>query len=120
MGTEDFDVDGDFAGNTFTVPATGYYLVAAQIRTADSLGVAKNMQPAILVGNPVTGSGDIVSKGYYRNTGTIATLAAIPLSDILYLTAGHEVEFWVYHNHGSNLDFASITGSTYMSIYRIA
>ncbi len=113
LGTEDFDIGGNFATSTFTAPADGYYLVIGRIGTFDGLGAGAALYTRLYV-NSVN-----VSTVYVRNSGTAASVISGVNVDILFLESGDTLELYVFHTHGSNRELNTVDW-TNMAIHRLS
>lgn len=100
---EDFDVGGLFdvatAPTKFTAPSNGYYLVTSTIRF-DNTTTTGYRAARILV----NGTGDIALVKHPGGAGD-----GIPISQVVYLTAGDYVEIYVWQDSGGSVDILADT-----------
>jgi hypothetical protein len=111
LGTENYDLGGNFASSKFTVPAGGggtYDVKGAVFLT--SMEAAKYMQAMIYVNGAVVATG-ITSEATAGGYGTSF------VADTLRLAATDYVELYVYTSTtGNAADILTGTGNTYMAV----
>ena len=113
LGTENFDIGGDFASSTFTAPASGYYLVHGRVRLSESINSGDVFRCAIYV-NGVIGANFAKS-----NLKATASTLMVQITDIVYVPSGQTIEFYTHHNYGSNREISS-SGQCSMVIHRLS
>lgn len=114
LQTENYDVGGDFNTGTyrFVAPVDGYYLVTACVGFS-TIADQKSYQ-AILNYNGSDGAYHMVSSS---GTGSLR----LPVSDVVYLTAGQYVELQGRTNDTSGaVDFIATSTSTFMAVHLLS
>lgn len=102
--TEDYDLGGNFASNTFTAPYNGVYKFTAT-NGVDSISDGKIVVVTLLVNSTLHRLG-------WSVTSTAATdRHCHTIARDFKLNAGDTVAVQVYHNYGSNR--SSVSGETY-------
>ena len=112
LDTVDFDPESNFAGNTYTAPATGYYFVNGKLRTNEILADTKILSVFVYVNGAQQTAHRVPSDG----VGT--TIAVI--SDVVYVESGQSIELWCFHNHGSNRELYGVSKRTALTIHRLS
>jgi hypothetical protein len=114
LGTEDFDPDGVFAANTFTVPTTGYYQfnVSASISVSGGAPTQLDIIMSLNVNGSVTQECNQVDGTYTVNGGVFNASAC------LYLVAGNTVTMG-YNITADAACTAEIGITTRLSGYRV-
>lgn len=110
LDAENYDIGSNFdtTNKRYVVPTTGYYLVSASVGWANT--IADKTFQAIIV---VNGSGTAFSMCH----SSFANSLRIPISDIVYATAGQYIELYCRQNGGAATpDLISASSSTYMAI----
>lgn len=115
LDSETFDPNNNFASNTYTAPATGYYFISAQVtfsNPADQTSIQ-----TILTKN-LAGGGSTMGRHQYLASGT--GTQGVNIIGIYALTAADTVTLRVFHNKGSAVNLANATTDTFFSISYIS
>lgn len=112
LGTEVFDVQGEFAASRFTAVEAGYYAVSGQVLWQNT--VADKMYSAMIYKN-----GALAIEGYSYTSATAHDI--IPrVSGVVYLAAGQYLELYCYHFDGTNNPDLTQSVDTFLSVFKIA
>jgi hypothetical protein len=87
------DVGGDFAANTFTAPADGYYWVTAGVRmTADDGGWAVDGYVHLMI---YKNAGSVCTKRMLARDSSGGTVADVEATKLVYLAATDTIKVYV-------------------------
>jgi hypothetical protein len=112
-----FDANSNFNASTgaFTAPATGYYVVDAQIAWGAIAGAGAAGQIKAIVN--VNGSATSL-QGIAPMSNTTQQTNSVQVSGIVSLTSGQTVTLSAFQNSGSAVPLSSSSGAVWMSIYQ--
>jgi hypothetical protein len=116
--TTGFDVNSNFTASTgtFTAPATGYYVVTAQLAWGVMSGAGASGQLVATV--YVNGSATNL-QGKAPMSNTTQTTNTVQVSGIVSATAGQTIILDAFQNSGSSVALSSGGGSVWMNIYQL-
>lgn len=107
---ENYDLGGNFANFKFTAPANGYYLITATVGL-DLVADGKRFFIFIYIDGSRWAQRGI-------HTGRAQEIYA-DITSIEYLTAGREVEIYVWHDHGAARDVRTGRDKTWICVTRL-
>ena len=118
LGSESYDSGSDFnvATYKFVVPVTGYYQVSWNLTWDDTNMVADKLYVSAIWEATCS-----TRLSHSHNQSSIGSYIACGGSDILYLTAGKEIQLQCLQNSGGNtVDIKSAAGITYLAIHLLS
>jgi len=115
LGTESFDIGGNFASNTFTVPSggAGKYVLTCATRADSSWAATDNLIIRMYIG-----ANDDLGGGASNNIPA-AHGGSVNIQTIANLADGDTVKMYVYHDEGGTEGLQPGPASTFMSGVRI-
>jgi hypothetical protein len=116
--TTGVDVNSNFTASTgtFTAPATGYYVVSAQLLWGVMAGAgASNVLKAVIFANGA--ASNLV--GIAGASSTTQQFNSVQVSGIVSLTAGQTIVLNAVQATGSSVALSSTAGSVWISIYQL-
>ena len=115
LGTESFDIGGNFASNTFTVPSggAGKYVLTCATRADSSWAATDNLIVRMYIG-----ANDDLGGGASNNIPA-AHGGSVNIQTIANLGDGDTVKMYVYHDEGGTEGLQPGPASTFMSGVRI-
>ena len=111
LDTEAYDLGGNFATSTFTVPVHGYYQINACV-TFDSgdMVALKQYGGAVYVDGAA-------AKYSFQHSGVVSAAISCPIATMLELNAAQTVELWARQVSGGNtIDIAVGATLTWLSV----
>jgi hypothetical protein len=115
LGTESFDIGGNFANSTFTVPSggAGKYVLTCAVRADASWAATDNLIVRMYVG-----ANDDLGGGASNNIPA-AHGGSVNIQTIANLADGDTVKMYVYHDEGGTEGLQTGPANTFMSGVRI-
>lgn len=116
--TTGIDAKSNFTASTgtFTAPATGYYIVTAQLAwgAIAGAGAAGQLKATVYVnGSPTT------LQGFAPISNTTPQTNVVQVSGIVSVTAGQTIVLDAFQNSGAAVSLLSGAGAVSMSIYQL-
>ena len=108
---ESFDIGNNFAGNQFTAPSNGYYLILSH---ASFMNLPAGSDQTL----DVRVAGVVVSKSQYE-INVQATECYMECVTIQYLTTGQIVSSYIRQNSGADKSMFGTASQTYISIIKL-
>ena len=108
FGSEDYDLGGEFATNTFTVSYEGYYFIHSTIKI---MGAAA----AFII--YIYKNGAVVRERIEINPS--ASSLSLSISAVLKLNKGDTIDIRVWQNSGNTGEVSSDSDNSHLDIYKI-
>lgn len=114
-----FDANSNFTAATgiFVAPATGYYMVSAQVVTATAAIAAGTVVSLTILNN---GANAAAGETSYPTASGANSPMCVQATALLSVTSGQQIKINVFQNSGGAVNTTTGAAATYLSIVQVA